>query len=191
MNNYKKKYFYAITFVFVAVFLFGSLVSADYLSGGRKNNAKPLAFYHSSVADAGYTSHYDAGRAYWNGNSKVNIVRTMFNSVTDRPDIYYIGNTSIPNLAGQTVGYTSSGAQTSPDNYWDYTTVYMYDNVMRVTDPYTSEHVKFNAAHEIGHTIKMAHTSLGFNSVMPQGWRVIPSSITPYDSEQVNSKWPL
>lgn len=43
------------------------LVSADYLSGGRKNSAKPFVFYHSSVADFGYTGHYDAGRAYWNG----------------------------------------------------------------------------------------------------------------------------
>ncbi|SFF05955.1 hypothetical protein SAMN04487969_112157 [Paenibacillus algorifonticola] len=190
MKNHKMRYVYSMTLSFLAVFLFGSVVSADYFSGNRKNGAKPLAYYHSSVADNGYTSHYDAGRAYWNGNSKVNIVKTETNSVVSRPDVYYIGNTSIAGFFGQTIAYTSSGDITTADSYWDYTTVFMYDNTMRAKgSDYSAPTVKYNAAHEIGHSIKMAHVPFPYNSVMVQGWRSVPSAITTYDSEQVDSKW--
>ncbi|MFC9706635.1 hypothetical protein ACFTRD_00585 [Paenibacillus sp. NPDC056933] len=187
----KNKYLYLMTFSFLAVFLCGSFASADYFSGTRKNGSKPMAYYHSSVADYNYTSHYDAGRTYWNGNSRVNIARTLTNSTVTRPDIYYIGNTATANFYGQIVPYNSSGSTVGPDDYWDYTAVFMYDNTMRATGSgYTSANIRYNAAHEIGHTIKMAHVPIPYNSVMVQGWRAVPGSITTYDSGEVNSKWP-
>jgi len=171
-----------------AVIFFGGVVQADTFNGGRKNNAKPSAFYDTSVSTYGYTSHYDAGRAYWNENSNVNITRTF--SVLNRPDIYYIDNTAVSGLYGRIYPYNSSGVLVSPDSYWDYTTVFMYDNQMRATGSnFTSSRVKYNAAHEVGHTIKMAHVPIPYNSVMVQGWWNIPASITSYDSGEVNSKW--
>lgn len=165
----------------------GSVVNAEYFSGGRKNNASPLAYYASSVSSYGYTSHYDAGRAYWNSHSQVNIAKTT--STTGRPDIYYIGNSSVSGLLGQIVPYTSTGSQASVSSYWDYTTVFMYDNQMRASSKYSASTVKYNAAHEIGHTIKMAHVPIPHNSVMVQGFYNIPSYLTSFDSGEVTAKW--
>lgn len=167
--------------------VFGSVANADYFSGGRKNDAHPFAYYASSVSNYGYTSYYDAGRAYWNKHSKVNILRTT--STSGRPDIYYISNTSVTELFGQIIPYNSSGTQVSTSSYWDYTTVFMYDNQLRVSSKYSASTVKYNAAHEIGHTIKMAHVAAAYNSVMVQGLYNIPSSLTSYDSSQVSAKW--
>ncbi|WP_207205150.1 hypothetical protein [Peribacillus sp. TH16] len=70
-------------------------------------------------------------------------------------------------------------------------TVTMYDNQMRAQSNYTASYIRMNAAHEIGHSIKMAHVAKAYNSVMPQGWRAIPSSLTSYDSGEVTKKWPF
>lgn len=191
MKSLKMRYLKFIIISF-SVLLFSSIIfdgvaNAEILAGGRKNNAKPYAYYHSSVSNYGYTSNYDAGRAYWNSNSRVNIARTT--STLNRPDFYYIGNTSVSGLLGQIIPYNSSGILVGASDYWDYTTVYMYDNQMRAQTYYTTSRINYNAAHEIGHTIKMAHVPIPYNSVMVQGWYNIPSSLTSYDSGEVNRKW--
>lgn len=180
-----------IIIVFLTILMFwsiiGEVVNAAYFGGGRKNNASPYAFYHSSVSSYGYTSHYDAGRAYWNSHPRVNIKKTT--STSGRPDIYYIGNSSVSGLLGQIIPYTSYGSQAGVHSYWDYTTVFMYDNQMKSQSSYSSSRVRYNAAHEIGHTIKMAHVPIPHNSVMVQGFYNIPSSITSFDYGEVSAKW--
>lgn len=166
--------------------IFTSVVDAAIFAGSRKNYAKLTVYYHSSVSAYGYTSNYDRGRAYWNAHSKVNITRASIN--INRPDIYYIGNTSVKGLLDRVIPYNSSGIKVSASEYWDYTTVYMYDNQMRAQSNYSSSRINYNAAHEIGHTIKKAHVPIPYNSVMVQGWYTIPSSITSFDSSEVNRK---
>lgn len=176
----------SLTILLISSFA-GSPASADYLGGGRKDNASPRAYYHSSVTSYGYVSHYDAGRAYWNSHLQVNITKTPY--TTSRPDIYYIGNSSVSGLLGQIIPYNSAGSQVGATSYWDYTTVFMYDNQMRAQSTFNSKYTHYNAAHEIGHTIKMAHVSSPYNSVMVSGWRAIPGYLTTYDSGQVSAKW--
>lgn len=168
--------------------IFEASVGATAFGGGRKNNGWPKAYYHSSVAANGYTSNYDAGRAYWNQSYIVTIGKTT--STANRPDIYYIGNTSIPGVIGQFTPYNSLGNPVTVNSYWDYTTVFMYDNQMRALSNYTTLRINYNAAHEIGHTVKMAHpSSVLYLSVMAQGWNDLPYSIRPYDLDEVNKKW--
>ncbi|MEY9971980.1 hypothetical protein ABH966_002354 [Lysinibacillus sp. RC46] len=153
----------------------------------EKNNAMPNAFYHSSVAAYGYAANYDKARSYWNGSSKVNITKTT--SSAGRPDIYSVGTTSVSGLLGQAGGYNSSGSAVSLDSNWDYATSIIYDNQMRAQSNYTASRINFNAAHEVGHTIKMAHVGIPHDSVMVQGWWEIPSGLTSYDSGEINKKW--
>lgn len=191
MFNTKKKRFKVWMALFTAVFFtticFESVAQADYFAGGRKNNAAPYAYYHSSVSTYGYVGNYDVARSYWNANSKVNIKKTT--STSARPDIYYVGNTSVSGLLGQIIPYTSTGTQAAVGGYWDYTTVFIYDNQMRAQSTFTSSRVNYNAAHEVGHTLKMAHVTPPYNSVMVQGWYNIPSTLTSYDSGEINKKW--
>ena len=86
---------------------------------------------------------------------------------------------------------TSSGTEAGVDSFWSYVVVTMYDNQMRAQSNYSTSYINMNAAHEIGHSIKMAHAASAYYSVMPQGWRAIPSSLTSYDSGEVGKKWPF
>lgn len=171
--------------VFLTVMFKGTEAKADFFGGDRKNGPAPRAFYTSSVSMLGYTANYDAGRAYWNSNSLVNIQKV---GNINRPDLYYIGDTSVPGL-GQVTPYNSAGLVAPLNGYWDYTTVFMYHNQMVAQSNYTNSRINYNAAHEIGHTLKMAHVGPPTNSVMVQGWRNIPSTITSYDSGEINRKW--
>lgn len=175
-----------IVVTLIGFFIIGGVAEAATFGGGRVNNAKPLAFYHSSVSSYGYTANYDAGRAYWNAHSKVDIRKSTGSSGADR---YYIGNTSVTGLLGVMTPYTLTGTVASVNSNWAYTTVYMYDNTMRSTGSNTNARRNYNAAHEIGHSIKMAHVPLPTNSVMVQGWRDIPSGLTSFDRGEIDKKW--
>lgn len=177
----------SLSILLFGLICFSSVVKADFFPGGRKNNAAPYAYYHSTVSGYGYTGNYDAGRSYWNSSSKVNIKKT--NGTIGRPDLYYIGTTSTPGLIGRIIPCNSAGVQVSTGSYWDYATVFMYDNQMKALSNYTNSRINYNAAHEIGHTLKMAHVTSPYNSVMVQGWYNIPSSLTNYDSGEINKKW--
>lgn len=164
-----------------------TIASADYFSDGRTSNAKPYAWYDASVINYGYTSHYDAGRVYWNSHSAVDIKKSITNSSTY--DKYYVGNTSTSGLLGRIPPKNSSGLETGVDSFWSYVVVTIYDNQMKAQSNYSASYVNMNTAHEIGHSIKMAHAALAYNSVMPQG--AIPSSLTSYDSGEAGKKWPF
>lgn len=175
-----------LSMLLISAIIFEAADAATY-AGGRKGNAKPNVFYSASVSNFGYTSNFDAGRAYWNTNSKVNITKTT--SLDNRPDIYYVGNTSNVNVLGVAAGYSSTSTLVALTSYWDFATATIYDNSMRAQSNYTTSRINYNAAHEIGHTIKMAHVGIPTNSVMVQGWYNIPTSITSFDSGEVNTKW--
>lgn len=180
--------FCLFSFSIIIVFFFNAVISADVFSGGRYRDSKPYVYYHSSVSDYGYTSNYNRGRSYWNTHKNVNIQMTP--SVAYVKDTYSIGNTSVSGLLGQIIPYDSNGNVVSPTAYWRYVSVFMYHNQMVLQSNNSTSRVNYNAAHEIGHTIKMAHVPTPYNSVMPQGFIPIPSSLTPYDSSQINIKWP-
>lgn len=191
MKCLKLKYSKLIIITF-SVLLFTSIISesvakANYFSGGRKNNADYFAYYDSSVSSFGYSSNYDTARSYWNASSVVNITRTF--SLLYTPDIYYVDNTATSGLLGQVIPYDSSENVVGASSYWDHTHVFIYDNQMEAQSPYTTAYINYNASHEVGHTIKMAHTSPPISSVMIQGWYSSPSSLSVYDSGEADLKW--
>lgn len=163
-------------------------VEASTYPGGRNRGASPQAYYTDSVAQFGYTANYDRGRAYWNTHPRVNIQRTF--NLSTQPDRYFVSATFQAGLLGRIFPYGRNGNQVGSGEYWQYVSVYMYANQMRGQSNYQSSAVSYNAAHEIGHTIKLGHQPLLVDSVMAQGFRPIPSSLTNPDRTSVNRKWP-
>ncbi|MDC3413182.1 hypothetical protein NC797_11645 [Aquibacillus sp. 3ASR75-11] len=162
-------------------------VKADYFGGSRSYQAAPYAWYHSSVYSYNYDDNYDAGRGYWNDHFGVNIKKTY--DTGTYIDRYYVGNTSTSGLLGRIQPINGNSEVASVNEYWYRVNVFIYDNQMRAQSSYNNSHVSMNAAHEIGHSIKMAHASSAYYSVMPQGWRTLPYNITSYDSGEIDAKW--
>lgn len=172
--------------LFTLISIFPTITAEASHAGGRSGNSKPAAYYSSSVSSYGYTANFDRGRSYWNSHSKVNITRSFSSSPTT--DRYYVGNSSVRGLLGVMTPYGYQG--TVPLNsYWQYTTVYIYENQMRNQSNYSGSRVSYNAAHEIGHTIKLTHEPIPVNSVMVQGFYNIPTSQTNVDRGKVDGKW--
>lgn len=80
-----------------------------------------------------------------------------------QPYVYYIGTSHDENLLGQAFYKDSSGNGVSADGYWDHVILYMYDNSMRANSNNSDSRVKYNAAHEVGHSIKMDHVPIVAN----------------------------
>lgn len=187
MLRIKKSGFVKFIIAGLLLFTFTTSASANYFGGSRTKNAKPVVYYDSSVSKYGYTSNFDAGRAYWNSHSAVNITKST--SYKKGMDQYLVANTSVAGLLGEIIPVNSSGIEVSTSASWSYVLVKIYANQMKNLSNYDSSHISMNAAHEIGHSIKMAHASKAYNSVMPQGWRKLPSSLTSYDKGEVTKKW--
>ncbi len=186
-NKYLKLIITSFLLLLVISTTFKEETDAAYFAAGRKNNASPYVYYDSSVSSYAYASNFDAARAYWNANSLVNITKTS--STSTRPDVYYVSTTSKPGYYGQTYVYGTNGMETSTSSYWEYAEVFVFDNQVRANSSNSSAIKNYNVAHEIGHTIKMAHVPIPYNSVMIQGLYSIPSSITSFDSGELNAKW--
>lgn len=65
---------------------------------------------------------------------------------------------------------------------------------MKQQSPYNQTYVSRNAAHEIGHSIKMDHELASTDTVMSRGWKPIPGgsgniTITTYDKNNAYAKW--
>lgn len=79
--------------------------------------------------------------------------------------------------------------------YWDFCNVILYDNRMKQQYPFNQTYVSRNAAHEIGHSVKLDHESAsGDTSVMRRGWYAIPGgsgniTITSFDKNNAYNKW--
>lgn len=194
--------FFSFTTFLAIFFIFSSIASANYFNNTRKGNGFHYAWYDPSVAQYGYTTHFNDGRNYWNQSPEIGI--GLSNTYKKWDDKYIIANSSVAGLYGQIYvakyvidssgTYATYGQDEWKDDYWDFCNVIMYDNTMKFTENWTRSYVSYNAVHEIGHSIMMAHESLSNDSVMRQGWRVIPGGsgnikITDYDKTDVYNKW--
>lgn len=110
INNIVK--FFSLFFIMFTLFSFSFDTTAEAVifGGTRTGNAKPTAWYSSSVGSHGYISNFDRGRGYWNAHSKVNITKSSTSANSDR---YYVSNTSTRGLLGLMTPYNSSGSKVS------------------------------------------------------------------------------
>lgn len=165
---------------------------AEVLPRTRVYGAKITVNYIS--LSSYYTGIFDQARPYWNGKSSqvsVNKSSTV-NSANDAYKVY-VGSTSDPTVFGQTVCYTkdfaSNYSQTSLVNDWFKCQVTLFDTNM-TTYKLTQTQRLQTAIHEIGHTLKLDHSSApAYTSVMIDS--LIDQASTPQtiDYQDLKSKW--
>jgi hypothetical protein len=171
--------------------------NADTFIGDRYGSGTHSAWYHSSVSDYGYSNHFDQALTYWNNNSSNVYVTRNYGTYENYQDRYYVGTTEVKDLIGLTAFYQyrfPSYTNVSSDDYWDFCDAIIYENTMRSSSNYSTEAVIMNIAHEIGHTLKLAHTPMYYgapyhDSVMNNGFYPIYPSMTDYDYQELTSKW--
>lgn len=174
-----------VLFLFSSL-LFSSSASANYWSGSTSTGGHAKVNYASSVSSYGYTSIYDTAISRWNGiSSKVSVKKASASYTTDT---YYVGTTSVADRTGymQPMGARGSVCY---DCTWTYTRVYLYDNNMDKFD-YSTTNRTATAVHEVGHSLKLAHTpsSSSSSSIMKQGRKSFTYP-TSYDKGQLKNKW--
>jgi hypothetical protein len=188
----------SLVFTSIIVFMVHtSETNANTFPEDRNGLGTHTAWYHSSVADYGYTYHFDAARSYWNNNSANVYISKNSGSHKKYQDRYYVGNTEVKDLIGLAAYYQYtwfSSENVASSDYWDYCEIIIYENNMRSSSNYSSNAVKMNIAHEIGHTLKIAHApsyygSYYYESVMNKGFFPIYSSTTDYDRQELYFKW--
>ncbi|WP_142296439.1 zinc metalloprotease [Lottiidibacillus patelloidae] len=174
-----------------------SKTTATTFPEDRNGLGTHTAWYDSSIAAYGYTYHFDAARTYWNYNSsKVHISKNT-GSHKKYQDRYYVANSEVKDLIGLAAYYQYtwfSSENVGSNDYWDYCEIVIYENNMRASSNYSSNAVKMNIAHEIGHTLKMGHAPMYYganyyDSVMNKGFYPIYSSTTDYDRQELYFKW--
>jgi len=140
-----------------------SFFSSTSFGGTIQNGVNRPVWYSPSVASYGNTSHFDAGRDYWNKDTTVNLWKwDQSNNSTDR---YFIGTIYNGTNADETIGLTTPykvvngrAVLASYDENWNFSAVTMYDSTMKKIGMSRSQ-VEENAAHEVGHSVKMKHSS--------------------------------
>ncbi len=193
---------FAFVLFFSAFFSITPTVSAFYYQNTRHGNGFHYAWYDPSVAQYGYTAHFNDGRTYWNQSPEIGIGKS--DSYQKWNDKYVISTSSVPGLVGEVYNavyvtdssgtYAKYGSGEWADLYWDFCNVVLYDNTMKQQSPYNQTYVSRNAAHEIGHSIKMDHELASTDTVMSRGWKPIPGgsgniTITTYDKNNAYAKW--
>ena len=207
--NFKSKLTLITLLVVLSSIFFSKFAFAYYFDGYRSYYAGETAWYDSSIANLGYTGDYDKGRGYWNYSPYVDIGKNT-GTYQKYQDKYFIGTTAVNGLLGHClpVQYRTDANgkeyavvyddQTNANSdilneWWDYTIVTLFDNSMKATgSQFTSTYVSYNAAHEIGHSIKMKHAPDGYYaglSVMDQGWNPLYYNLMEYDAQEVTNKW--
>jgi hypothetical protein len=193
-----KDLLYALLVSTIIIFMLHiSETNAASFQGSRNGSGMHTAWYDSSIASYGYTSHFDAARSYWNYSSSNVYISKNSGTHKKYQDRYYVGNTEVKNLIGLAAFYQYtwySSKSVEADEYWDYCEIIIYENNMRSSSNYSDSSVKMNIAHEIGHTLKLAHapTYYGvpyYESVMNTGFFPIYSPTTDYDIQSLTNKW--
>lgn len=144
-------------------FLFSSIVSADTHSPrGGNDNGRIQAWYDSSISSYGYTSHFDHAVSTWNGrNANVSISKTLNNS--GQVDRYYVGTTTEIGLYGRNLWYNDLGINVDPDWFsYSRSVVSVYHNQLQNHNNgvnFTSTRIRHTTAHELGHSLGLAHTT--------------------------------
>jgi hypothetical protein len=198
-----KKVIAASLIALASLSIFSSSASADTLSGTVKDGVNRPIWYSPSVVSYGYTGTYDIGRAYWNADTKANLWR--WDKVNNSTDRYYIGTSDGGNLdtTGKITPYkvSSTGVATLAETYdnWNFSVVTLYHDAFQkkrwhglVYRAMDADEIRKTAAHEVGHTLKMAHntTMTSLDTVMRQGIYDIPSTkIRTYDKNEFVKKW--
>lgn len=169
----------------IALVAFSTSASADYWENTTATGGHAKVTYSSSVSSYGYTSIYDNAIKKWNGiSSKVSVKKASPSYTTD---VYYVGNTSVADRTGlmQPMGARGNACL---DCRWTYTKLYLYDNNMRALN-YSTTNRTATAIHEVGHSLKLAHTPAEApSSIMKQGRKTLTDPTT-YDKAQLKAKW--
>lgn len=190
MRNFKK----IMLMVSILTLLASTLVvQATIISGSRSKTSSNniYVWLDSSVANSTtYNSIYSYARSYWT-NTGTNFQGFYVSSTNyQTSDEYYVSTTATSQLWGRTVPYKrlsdGSTTQASTTEYWEFCRVYIFSNQMDAYG-FSTEQRRSNAAHEIGHTLKLAHPSVSVTAIMNQGIQsILPQS---YDIQELGRKW--
>ncbi|WP_144941340.1 hypothetical protein [Paenibacillus sp. 32O-W] len=180
-----KKYLSVTVVSIFVVVLFSQIAFADIWGGNKYWNGITIVEYDDSVANYGYTEHYDEAMENWRNISSQVTLQKASHQYADR---YYVGNTDDATLLGVVIPYTISGKKLGYESNWSagYATAIIYDNTMNSYNMTYAQKVS-NATHELGHTLKLAHPSSTQVSVMNQGIQSIGP--TTYDKNELKRKW--
>ena len=172
-----------------------------YFGGNIVTGLDRPVWYSPSVSSYGYTGAFDVGRTYWNKDTKANLWRSdQVNNSTDR---YYVGTSYGGDLdtTGRTTPYrlvNGKAVLAETDENWNFSVVTIYNDAFKKKRWFgfsyramDADEIRKTAAHEVGHSVKIAHNLKGtLETVMRQGIFDIPSTtIRLYDKQSMESKW--
>lgn len=177
------------------------LHTLNYWQGVRTTatGSNIAAYYNSSVANYGYTGAFDAARTAWSGiSSKVNIAKST--TFVNTNDTYIVDGAADPDAYGRVFPYKSNGSggfiTATVDESWHHANLAIYNGSIAQDYPGLDSEKRQTVLHEVGHTIKMAHTTetTASNSVMYGGkadgnGTRSSFSVTAYDRGEVIQKW--
>lgn len=142
---------------------------ADSFLGNRRDLGNVRVYHDASVANLGYTAIFDDARIGWNSvSSKVVVIKS--DTLVSGYDRYFVGDTATAGLLGRTIPYKKDAVgaivTAGVDDLWDRCTISVYDNQMD-SQSMTNVQRSSNSAHEIGHSLKLAHPGGGTKRVAP------------------------
>lgn len=161
----------------------------------HEGGGKFSAYYDSSIASYGYTSHFDFARNSWAGISP-NVAISKSSSRGSGIDEYYVGTSGTPHNYGLSLPYRGvfgKGIRVSPTtSNWTYSVISVYDNNLQADGLKNSTNIRHTTTHELGHSLGLAHTADTSNqalSVMTEGSLADRSINTPsaYDKNQLRT----
>lgn len=169
------------------LFLDSGNAKADLFSGTRafygvKYTSSVYTNFTVNGTSYSYAKVFDAAREEWQGHSGISIPKTEHGFA----DKYYVGSTSDPDTTGEIRPVNGYGDYTSLNSNWTYVNVYLYGNNMNKFN-YTYSNRFATATHEVGHSLKLAHTTADDTSVMIQGRKWYGAQT--YDYKELERKW--
>ena len=195
-------------------------MDANYFNGKRKSSTGGYdesrivinVRHDVSVANHEYTNILNIARESWNLITVVINVNAPI-SFNGLQDTYFVGTSWEPGEFGLTRGYVEIGGElyfsSNASNNWHHCTISIYNNQLDAANA-TYEEQLANAAHEVGHSLKMAHTNETDKVAYPdQGdhEREIPAGrasvmrrpintktnygVQEYDQDELIAKWGL
>lgn len=208
-----------IVITLLCVLIIGTSVSAETFSGIRyfegveytpqgDNYTLYFNYSDSSVSAQGYSFVCSSAAQYWNHNlSKITTVSGSQYANSARDYIICITGYD-PAILAYTkklnyLGYTID----DPNDDWYRTKIEIYYNYMNtkisnlgMTSDEAEAFKRYIVAHEMGHSLKLAHSSMAVcYTVMRNGWYDYPLyymytsessySIRQYDNSDLNAKW--